>query len=150
MRHSVLYLEREMRRIGVDLEALGALASTGPLTAEALLRWLRWLPTGLGHAEFMRRLALPAAAGGLELALTDADLPPADPEYHDPEIEERIALQHELERVVWPALRAQHSAGTYGVSMRHGPAAALANLRRLPDGASYEAVIAALDAPAPE
>ena len=149
MTHSAFDVERELRRIGVDLDRLGGLATTAPMTAEAMLRWLRWLPTRLGHAEFVRRLSLPSEEGGPARALSDPDLPPAAPGHGDPEIDARQALQRELERVVWPALRARFPGESYGVNFSHGEDAALANLQRLPDDASYEAVVAALEAPAP-
>jgi hypothetical protein len=51
---------------------------------------------------------------------------------------------------VWPALRANAPAGAnLGFDYTHGERAALANLRRLPDGASVDAVLAALAAPMP-
>jgi len=48
-------ISRELRRIGVDEQRLGAL-TVGGITADRLLRWIRWLPTSLGHEEFVRRL----------------------------------------------------------------------------------------------
>lgn len=51
-----LAIEHELRRIGVDLTALGGLASSGGTSAADLLTWLRRLPTGLGHAAFLERL----------------------------------------------------------------------------------------------
>lgn len=113
-----------------------------------MLRWLRWLPTELGHAEFMRRLGLPAQAGGPGLALLDLALPPADPSHQDPELDEEQAFVRELDRLVWPTLRKQFPKGSHGFNISHGKAAVLANLRRLPDGASYDAVMAALETPA--
>ena len=50
-----LQVTRELRRIGVDPRRLGPLA-VGGITAEAMLRWLRWLPTDLGHEAFVQRL----------------------------------------------------------------------------------------------
>lgn len=64
MDHStVLQIKRELRRIGVDEQRLGDLA-VGGVKADSLLQWLRWLPTALGHEEFMRRLAKWADGGG--------------------------------------------------------------------------------------
>ena len=48
-------ISRELRRIGVDEQRLGTL-TVGGITAERLLHWIRWLPTNLGHEEFVRRL----------------------------------------------------------------------------------------------
>ena len=48
-------IRRELRRIGVDQQRLGTL-TVGGITADRLLRWIRWLPTNLGHEEFVRRL----------------------------------------------------------------------------------------------
>ena len=48
-------ISRELRRIGVDEQRLGTL-TVGGITADRLLRWIRWLPTNLGHEEFVRRL----------------------------------------------------------------------------------------------
>ena len=147
MQYGPLHIERELRRLGVDPDALGGLASAEPLTHEVILTWLRWLPTGLGHDEFIRRLELPADQGGPELALRDPALVPADPGHQDAEIDERLAFYRELDRVVWPALRARYPGGSYGIDTPHGRAAALANLARLPDGASADEVMAALNAP---
>src|SRR6478736_5585175 len=113
MTHSAFDVERELRRIGVDLDTLGGLASTAPMTSEAMLRWLRWLPTGLGHAEFVRRLGLPSTDGGPARAVSDPDLPPAAPDHRDPELDARQELQRQLERVVWPALRARFAGESY-------------------------------------
>ena len=148
MAFETLDFQRELRRIGVDLETNIALARA--MTPDAMLRWLRWLPTGLGHAEFMRRVGLPGEEGGPERALVEPDLQPADPGHRDPEVDVRRALYREMERVVWPALRAQSpEPEMLGVNFPHGEAAALANLRLLPDGASCDAVMAALNTPAP-
>jgi hypothetical protein len=148
--NSAFEFERELRRLRVKPNALGALMSSAPMTGEALLRWLQWLPTGLGHAEFMRRLRRSAEDGGPGYALQHPDLPVADPAYEDPELDTRIALHRELNRVVWPALRANAPGANLGFDLPRGERAALENLRRLPDGASVEAVLAALEAPMPD
>jgi hypothetical protein len=148
---SFFAIERELRRLDVDREALGALVSTAPMTAEALRRWLQWLPTGLGHAEFMRRLRLSAEEGGPGYALVHPDLPVADPTYRDPEIDTRLELHELLDLVVWPVLEADAPPNAaIGFDFSHGEQAALANLRRLPHGATADAVRAALAAPMPE
>ena len=78
MDHTPLQIGRELRRIGVDERRLGALAVQG-VTADALLRWLRWLPTDIGHAAFMERLERWADGGGLKAAVANDALPVAEP-----------------------------------------------------------------------
>ena len=73
-----LQVARELRRIGVDKQRLGALAAQG-ITADALLRWLRWLPSDLGHDAFMERLERWADDGGLKAAVAHEALPAGDP-----------------------------------------------------------------------
>jgi hypothetical protein len=73
---------RELRRIGVDERRLGALAAHG-MAADALLRWLRWLPTDLGHDAFMERLERWIDDGGLNAAVANEAVPAADPRHND-------------------------------------------------------------------
>jgi hypothetical protein len=77
MNRTPLLIGRELRRIGVDRGRLGAVATTGA-TADILLQWLRWLPTNLGHEEFMRRLDRWADEGGLKAAVERRAPPAAD------------------------------------------------------------------------
>jgi hypothetical protein len=67
MDHTSLQITSELRRLGVDQRRLGSLAVHGP-AADALLRWLRWLPTDLGHDAFVARLERWADDGGLKSA----------------------------------------------------------------------------------
>ena len=79
MDNTQIFVERELRRIGVDRGRLGALKTAGP-TADALLAWLRWLPTDLGHDEFIRRLDVWADGRGSKPASPDGDpAPSVDP-----------------------------------------------------------------------
>jgi hypothetical protein len=137
MDYSPLQVARELRRIGVDERRLGALAVEG-ITADALLRWLRWLPTDLGHDAFMVRLERWADDGGLTAALANAALPAADPHHVDAEGAESLAFLQELDRV------APGRAG--GIDFPAGRTRALALLRQLPNGAGVGAVTAALNA----
>jgi hypothetical protein len=132
-----LQVGRELRRIGVDERRLGALAAQG-ITADALLRWLRWLPTDLGHEAFMARLERWADDGGLKAAVASDALPAVDAHYVDAEADELLALLQELDRV------APGRAG--GINFPTGRTRALALLRLLPNGAGVEAVTAALNA----
>ena len=131
-----LLVSRELRRIGVDEARLEALATTG-LAPGDFLQWLRWLPTDLGHDEFMRRLALGGEEEGLRALRNGAVLPPADPQYEDRESDELLALFVELKRVA-PELS--------GINFPRGRERALAVLRTLPTGAGVAAAQAALDA----
>ena len=82
-----LQVGRELRRIGVDERRLGALAAQG-MAADALLRWLRWLPTDLGHDAFMERLERWADDGGLNAAVANEASAAADPRNVDPKADE--------------------------------------------------------------
>src|SRR4051812_4739913 len=98
MIHETLPVERELRRIGVHLKQLGGMSVSRPLSAGDFTAWLRSLPTGIGHKEFARRLKLPAEDGGPGIALSNQNLPVADPDYEDPELDEEIAFQREMDR----------------------------------------------------
>ena len=87
MDSTAVQVGRELRRIGVDNQRLGALAAQG-ITADALLRWLRWLPTDLGHAAFIERLERWADDGGLKAAVVNEALPAANPRDVDAEADE--------------------------------------------------------------
>ena len=134
MDYTPLLIGRELRRIGVDEQRLSALASSG-LPAGDFLQWLRWLPTALGHDEFIRRLALGREEDGLRALLAGAVLAPADPEYVDRESDELLALFKELQRV---------APDCSGINFPRGRRRALEVLRRLPTGAGGAAVRAAL------
>src|SRR2546427_3485660 len=60
---SPLDVERELRRIGVDLKRLTGLAGRGVKPAD-FVNWLRTVPGGIGHEAFMARLQAPSGAGG--------------------------------------------------------------------------------------
>jgi hypothetical protein len=134
-------IQRELRRVGVDLGQLGGLASAadGPSRLD-LMAWLRRLPTGMGHAAFLRcwRTAGPRAG------LAEAEgVPPPDPDFRDPETDELEALLAEAERVCPPAEQPEG----FGLEFPHGRTAALAALRKLPNRSSAEAVARALAEP---
>ena len=135
MDYTPLLVGRELRRIGVDQARVAALATTG-LASGHFLQWLRLLPTGLGHDEFMRRLALGGEEEGMRALLNGAVLPPADPHYVDPESDELLALLVELKRVA-PEFS--------GINFPRGHRRALAALRALPTGAGVEVAWAALE-----
>ena len=138
MDHTSLQIGRELRRVGVDERRLGALAAQG-ITADALLRWLRWLPTGLGHEAFLERLERWADDGGLKAAVTAVAheaSPAADAHAVDTDADESLALLRELDRVA--------PGRTGGIDFGTGRTRALALLRLLPDGAGVGAVTAAL------
>ena len=136
MDYTPLQIARELRRLGVDERRLGALAIQG-ITTDALLRWLRWLPTGLGHDAFVGRLERRTEDGGLKAAVAKEALPTADPHYVDPQADELLALLQELDRV------APEREG--GINFPNGRTHALAVLRLLPAGAGVGAVTAALN-----
>jgi hypothetical protein len=145
-RHHTLHVERELRRIGVDLERLGGLASEGEGEGSAgdFLRWLRTVPGGVGHDAFLALLEAPAAGGGPGAVGPEA---PDAAAYVDPETDEMIAYLDEFDRVVPPA---SVRGSSYGYDWPHGRAHALGVLRRLPDGAGLGAFLTALRAaPAP-
>ena len=141
MDYTPLQVSRELRRIGVDQQAMGALVAR-ELTANVLLNWLRWLPTNLGHDAFMRRVEARADDGGLTAAMRGEVLPAADPNYVDVEADEILALARELERVA----PGPTGDGGSGINFPAGRARALAVLRTLPSGAGVSVVNAALDA----
>jgi hypothetical protein len=131
-------IERELRRVGVDLGGLAHFGD-GP-SALDLLAWLRRLPMAMGNAAFLRCLQTAGPLAGLAEA---AGVPPADPEFHDTEADELEALLDEIERIYPPAQRPEG----FGLEFPHGRTAALAALRKLPDGSSAEAVERALAEP---
>jgi hypothetical protein len=137
-------IQRELRRVGVDLAQLGGLASAGdgPSLSD-LMAWLRRLPTAMGHTAFLRRLE----TAGPRVGLAEAEgVPPPDPDFRDPETDELEALCEEIERVCPPAERPEG----FGLEFPHGRTAALAALRRLPNRSSAEAVAVALAEPPQE
>ena len=136
-------IQRELRRVGVDLAQLGGLAfSAGGPSLDDLLAWLRRLPTAMGHAAFAHHLH--TAGPTLGLAARDG-LPPPDPDFHDPETDELEALLDEIERVCPLA----EQPGDFGLNFPHGRAAALAALRRLPSRSGADVVVRALTEPPP-
>jgi hypothetical protein len=137
-------IHRELRRIGVDLAQLGGLVSAGDGPSHSdLMAWLRRLPTAMGHAGFLRRLE----SAGPRAGLAEAEgVPPADPDFRDPETDELEALCTEIERVCPPAERPEG----FGLEFPHGRIAALVALRRLPNGSSAETVARALAEPPQE
>ena len=140
MDYTPLLVGRELRRIGVDEQRVGAIATRG-FKPGAFLQWLRWLPTGLGHDEFMRRLAMGDEEEGKQRLLVGQSLPEADPNHTDAESDELLALLRELERIAPDRVGPEGS----GINFPRGRARALAVLRTLPSGAGIGAVTSALN-----
>jgi hypothetical protein len=125
-------LQRELRRIGVDVKQLTGLGATATIAFEDVLAWFRAIPTDIGHAPFMVRLT----TDGPQPGMASREMPVADPGYRDPEMDEVEALHVELERV-WPAATRPPE---YGLWFPQGNRQALQALRTLPDGAGPEAL----------
>jgi hypothetical protein len=145
--YSPLDAQRELRRIGVDLERLPGLAANG-LSAMDFLRWLRTIPGGIGHTAFLGRLHASPAAGGPHPP--GPNEPPASDvaTYVDLEMDEAKAFVQELRRVVPPSSLPVGAEG-WGFDPPHGRAHALAVLRALPDGAGPDRLQRALEATPP-
>jgi hypothetical protein len=141
MDYTPLLVGRELRRIGVDGQRLGALVRRSSITSGDFLQWLRWLPTGLGHDAFMRRLAMGSEEEGMQRLRAGQSLPAADPNHLDAESDELLALCQELQRVAPDRGGPEGS----GINFPRGRARALAVLRRLPSGAGIGAVTSALN-----
>jgi hypothetical protein len=134
-------IQRELRRVGVDLAKLGGLAfAAGGPSVDDLLAWLQRLPTEMGHAAFVHHLHTAGPTPGLTAR---QGLPSPDPDFHDPEADEVEALLDEIERV---CPLADQPEG-FGLNFPHGRAAALAALRRLPSRSSPDVVERALTEP---
>jgi hypothetical protein len=147
-RYFTLDVQRELRRIGVDVGRLAGLAASGGPAPVDFLRWLRTIPGGIGHEAFLTRLKSPPAGGGPHAPGPEEVPAPDAATYADPDTDETKALSQELDRVVprstWPG----RSEG-WGFDWPHGRAHALAVLRTLPDGAGPAAFIQALKATPP-
>lgn len=111
-------IQRELRRVGADLAQFGGLASAadGPSLSN-LMAWLRSLPTAMGHAAFLLCLETAGPRAGLAEA---EGVPPADPDFRDPETDELEALLDEIERVCPPAEQPED----FGLEFPHGRTAA--------------------------
>jgi hypothetical protein len=145
-RHYASHVEREFRRIGLDVDRLpGIMAGRGVGPAD-FLRWLRTIPGGTGHDAFVRRLAAAPAEGGPHAPGPDEPEAPDAATFRDPEIEQRIQFLDELDRVVPPSTI---HGDAFGFELPHGRAHALAVLRSLPDGAGPDAFVNALQAAPP-
>ena len=142
-----LHVQRELRRIGVDLERFPGIVAERGVGPADFLRWLRTIPGGTGHAAFLQRLAADPAAGGPHAPGPDESEAPDVAAYADPEVDEWIAFDRELRRVVPPVTSA--GGGGFGFDLPHGRAHGLAVLRALPDGAGLEAFVRALRAVPP-
>ena len=144
-RHYNLYVQRELRRIGVDLERLGGLTTVGGPSPHAFLRWLRTVPGALGHDAFLARLdeliSQHAAGAPMHDVAEAADVAT----FRDPDINTTLEYHVEFDRVVPPASVAGRN---FGYSWPRGQTHALSILRALPDGAGLEAYLAALRASA--
>ena len=147
-RYFTLDIERELRRIGVDLARLTGLAASGGPSPTDFLRWLRTVPGGTGHEAFLARLQASPGEGGPHAPGPDEPPAPDVATYADPEIDERKAFLQELDRVVPRSTWPKGSTG-FGFDWPHGRAHALAVLRTLPDRAGPEAFIRALEGTPP-
>ena len=147
-RYLTLDIEREFRRIGVDLARLTGLAASGGPSPTDFLRWLRTIPGGIGHEAFLARLHAPPIEGGPHAPGPDEPPAPDVAAYTDSDIDERKALLEELDRVVPRSTWPEGSSG-FGFDWPHGRAHALAVLRTLPDRAGPAAFIRALEATPP-
>jgi hypothetical protein len=146
----LLDLRRELHRLGAEVDSVHDLLADPSIPADAVLRWLRWLPTGIGVQELAKRMTLPAAEGGPHIAMEPEELMSFEPDHPDPELDTLMAFERELRRIVLPAIRASGMDEMHGFALpTRNPAAALDNLRRLPDGASLEDVMNALRPAAP-
>src|SRR5881392_4065078 len=139
---SPLDVERELRRIGVDLVRLKGLATSGISRTERLRGlasdrpWRYWARRVHGPPSVAARRWRPPR-GPVEAPAPDVS------SYRDPVIEERKAFFDELRRVVPRSTWAKGSEG-FGFDPPHGLAHALAVLRALPDGAGPAAFFRAL------
>ncbi len=145
-RYFTVDIERELRRIGVDLRRLTGLAASGGSSPTDFLRWLRTIPGGTGHEAFLARLQASPIEGGPHAPGPNEPPAPDVATYADPEIDERKAFLQELDRVVPRSTWPKGSSG-FGFDWLHGRAHALAVLRTLPDRAGPDALIRALEAP---
>jgi hypothetical protein len=130
-------LQREIRRLGIDVPEFGALAIAKGVSTDDLLAWLRRLPTGLGPEAFADRLRSDGPVPG---EATEKGIPPADPSFRDAEIDDLEAFFVELDRVCPLELRPDEFGLDFSCS--YGEAAAI--LRRLPDRAGSLAAAEAL------
>jgi hypothetical protein len=140
-RYYPLYVQRELRRIGVDLERLGGLAGAGVPSPVDFLHWLRTIPGGIGHDAFLARLhavAHESAPIAREPEANDVAT------FVDPDTDEQLAYAVEFDRVVPPATVRERS---FGYDWPRGRAHALGILRTLADGAGLDAYLVALRAP---
>ena len=146
-RYHTLYIQREFRRIGVDLERLGGLVTTDGPSADDFLRWLRTLPGGLGHDAFLARVEqlMSNHAAGIPAA-NDLEAPDVRT-FRDPEVDTALEYHTEFDRVVPPASVAGRS---FGYNWPRGREHALSILRALPDGAGLDVYLAALRDSAPD
>ena len=124
-------LWREFRRIGVDTTALGGMAGPRSLSGDDLLAWLRQLPTGLGHEQFLKRLTTDGPRPGMA-----ADgIPSRDLTFQTPDLDAEDAFQAELDRLLPPNL-----GFSWGIMEEVDYAAAAEQLKRLPNQAGWDAV----------
>ena len=142
-RYYPLQVERELRRIGVDLERLGGLATADGPPPEEFLRWLRSVPGGIGHDAFLERIDQLESAYAAGVPMPDLSEAPDATTFRDPDVGAALDYHTEFDRVVPPSSIAGRS---YAYNRPHGRAHALRILRALPDGAGLDAYLAALQA----
>ena len=152
-RFYTLSVQRELRRIGVDLARLRGLAMKTQVPPEDFLRWLRTIPGRIGHDAMLRLLEAPATEGGPHAPGPEEREAADVASYRDPEFDDLLAFALELERVVPKDRIARERTSpddTFGFNLPHGRAHGLAVLRTLPDGAGPSAFLAALATAAPD
>ena len=142
---TMLWIQREFERIGVDVEQLPALAIAGPYTGDDFMRWLCTLPSGLGHAGFLARLKAPPEAGGLRV-LTPEEWAATGREAEWQQLQDAKATM----RAFWRELSRVAPASTWGDStafqLAYSEAATVEALQALPSGIGLRAMLEALDA----
>ena len=146
-RYHSLYVQRELRRIGVDLERLGGLAIVGGPPPNEFLRWLRTIPGRLGHDAFLARVDRMIADHAAGAPIAEGAEATDVATFRDRDIDRVLEYHVEFDRVVPPASVAGRNLG---YDWPRGQAHALSVLRALPDGAGLEAYLAALQASAPD
>jgi len=126
-------IEREFRRLAVDAIAMGGFAAPPEIEPEDLLAWLRGLPTGLGPERLLQALS----TDGPRHRELGAAMPPRDPSFASPDLDEREALMTELSRLLPP----ERYPG-WALNGTFDRPKAIRALRALPDDADWDAIAA--------
>ena len=150
MPYSFLPLDvgRELKRIGVNRDLLPAIATSGKISLEEFVDWLRTIPGGIGHEAFLARLGASPERGGPHPPRPDETPAPDVELFVDRETDEMKVLLTELERVVPESTLPP--GRSFGFTWPHGRSHALAVLRSLPDAAGAQAFFRALGQAPPQ